>query len=658
MPGNSKLGDHFDNYRVAKGGRHYACSCQTHNGGEYRKFCTHAYAVALAEYDGVVVDAVREVEPEPEPEPVEEEPLHEALGVLEPEKQPEVVLPTPSRAASPPPDISEEAIRAVPLPDGATEPYPSQIEALKQILEGFQHHDLVVLDGPTGTGKTWIGWAVAHLLDPGGTTAYLAQDKALQDQFLQDYGVYGARTIKGRANYTPQISTVTAWDGSLTTVTCEDCDLRSKKCSFCPDPAACSYTVAKQEAATAPVAVLNYAYFVREAASPYPKFSGRKLVIADECDVIEGQILNYVTVTYSERLRDRLHLGQPRKLDDDTGEAYVEWLDEIVLPALKREHERLKADKRLDRVKRSRQLKASAARIDKTKQLIDEIPEGAWVLDGYYKDRRRGPKRGPLVFKPVMVNDHGRRALFRHGEKWLLMSATPIDPELLVRDIGWDKSFETVVAPMPFDKERRKVYAAPIATLRWKDRETEVPKMLKGIEAVLDAWDERAIIHTVSYQMTREVHDYLERRGHKVFTYQESAQKEAIIKAFGQTPGAVLVGPSIGRGTDFKGDLARVNIIAKVPFPSLGDKRINRRLYMPGGDRWYATQTIRELVQMTGRTTRGRDDWSVTYILDGQFFRLFSDHSRLFPNWLREALDMSVTKDTIMSGRIPTYSFE
>lgn len=95
----------------------------------------------------------------------------------------------------------------------------------------------------------------------------------------------------------------------------------------------------------------------------------------------------------------------------------------------------------------------------------------------------------------------------------------------------------------------------------------------------------------------------------------------------------------MARGVDLKGDACRVQVIAKVPFPSLADKQVSARMRLPGGDTWYKVQTVREMVQMTGRGVRSETDHAVTYVLDEQFQRVWSQSKRLFPQWWREAVD-------------------
>ncbi len=101
----------------------------------------------------------------------------------------------------------------------------------------------------------------------------------------------------------------------------------------------------------------------------------------------------------------------------------------------------------------------------------------------------------------------------------------------------------------------------------------------------------------------------------------------------------MIVAPSLDRGVDFKGDDCRVQIIAKVPYPYLGDKQIKARMNLEDGQQWYTVRTIRDLVQMTGRGVRSETDYCTTYILDRGFGRLFDMNKRLIPAWWREAVN-------------------
>jgi Rad3-related DNA helicase len=101
----------------------------------------------------------------------------------------------------------------------------------------------------------------------------------------------------------------------------------------------------------------------------------------------------------------------------------------------------------------------------------------------------------------------------------------------------------------------------------------------------------------------------------------------------------VLVSPSMDRGVDLPGDECRAIIIAKVPYPDLGDPQVNKRVYAStDGNRWYAHKAVSKIIQMAGRGVRSETDYASTYILDEQFDRLYTQYKGMFPPWFKEAI--------------------
>src|SRR5215469_5482042 len=76
---------------------------------------------------------------------------------------------------------------------------PHQITAVNQILRAFEMGArCVVLDAPTGSGKTLIAEAVRRMLRVE-TAAYVCSGKELQKQFEGDFPY--SYLLMGRANY-------------------------------------------------------------------------------------------------------------------------------------------------------------------------------------------------------------------------------------------------------------------------------------------------------------------------------------------------------------------------------------------------------------------------------------------------------------------------
>jgi Rad3-related DNA helicase len=100
----------------------------------------------------------------------------------------------------------------------------------------------------------------------------------------------------------------------------------------------------------------------------------------------------------------------------------------------------------------------------------------------------------------------------------------------------------------------------------------------------------------------------------------------------------VLVSPSMTEGVDLKGDLSRFQIVCKVPYPSLGDKLVRKR--MNKWKWWYPLQTAKTIIQAIGRSVRSSEDYAITYILDSDWERFFSRNGNLFPESFKKTIQV------------------
>jgi ATP-dependent DNA helicase DinG len=172
-------------------------------------------------------------------------------------------------------------------------------------------------------------------------------------------------------------------------------------------------------------------------------------------------------------------------------------------------------------------------------------------------------------------------------------------------------------------------------------------------EILADNYGVKSLVHTVSYDWN----DLLYRTllpvfGKKyLFTYDHAQGRQTAINNFNTASKGVLLAPSLERGIDLPYDACRLVLVTKVPFPYLGDKQVSARLYSKGGQSWYNTETIRSLIQMSGRGVRAADDFALTYILDKQFLTNIWKRSRhLLPGWYTEALIWDKTQTPSLSS--------
>jgi len=461
---------------------------------------------------------------------------------------------------------------------------------------------------------------------------YLCTTKQLQEQLLKDFPY--ARTLYGRNNYHCLL-----FYKMFPVINAEHC-VDSEK-TPCRQKNKCPYMIEKIKALSAPLAILNTSYFLHEvnyAKNKYPKsFSGVPYLIIDECDTVENQLMSFVEFTITNKQLERLNVPPPRF--KTKFESWLEWGNPTLI-TLQRE-------------------------LDKLEEVIGQIGEDSWNTVSF-NDLRRAKELDRLIsklsffvknvdmnwvwypeidkwaFKPVWVSRFSEYALWRHAGKILGMSATILDPVQFDRNVGLSmhkRGADYLALPSLFPKENRPIYFQPSANMTFKTMDVELPKLVVAIDRILDKYpNDKGLVHTVSYHVKEYLVQNL-RNKKRLTTHNTKDRAEKLAEFKKSTEPLVMVSPSMDRGIDLPQEECRFIIIAKIPFPSLGDPQIKKRVYASqDGDRWYAYHTISTIIQSSGRGVRSKTDFADTYILDEQFQRLYEKNRDLFPGWFKEAL--------------------
>jgi len=673
VDGDPKLGDSYSDYMVTLPQRstHYDCECQTHYGGQYRKFCSHILAVIYhREDEGDQVFDEPSYDEDTQPPQASES--REELG----EKIPAEEIPvssTPHPQLTPEPTFVSIAGRTPqdllstngePLIKDQFSSFRShQVPAIEEVVNLFNAgFKVVMLEAPTGTGKTLISESVRRLMLR--SAVYTCTTKTLQDQIVGDFEY--ARILKGRNNYPtfdnpsiaadvctkaaarlpacpkcPGWSKGTSWDDQPDDHDDErdqDPDNVSLHCHFCHPVHQCAYEQAKGEAMRASLAVLNTSYLLHEANGP-GRFSKQDLIILDEADMLEGELMSYVEVEISKKRRDHLYVGKPEYVTKE--ESWVRWLDDRVAPAVAGDIADLRGQIKskgpipslLRKLKSARNL---ASKMDWLTQPTEEEDHNltGWILN---------ESNGNYGFKPVRVADYAQALLWRHSRKFLLMSATIVSPEQMAADLGLvDGEWAVATVPSTFPVDRRPIALSSVGKLSRDTKSWSYPAAADRVVEIANKHrGERILVHTVSYELNKIIFNRLRRtvHGDRIETYFSARDRQDALARYLDNPASILLSPSFERGVDLPHDACRIVVVAKIPYPYLGDKQIKaRRFGTFDGSQWYSVQTIRTLCQMTGRGMRSADDWCISYILDGSFNDLYGPNRRLFPSWWSEAV--------------------
>ncbi len=547
---------------------------------------------------------------------------------------------------------------ATPWPDWFDGFRPGQEQAVAEIVEAFQDgFKVVFLEAPTGSGKTLIGDAVRRAYAPE-KSVYCVTTKTLQKQIAQDFPY--ADVLMGRSNY-PTLN-----GGSW--VDCGDCTQgmdvygcvagcdpdevqKETHCHYCHPMMDCPYRKAREAASESELPVLNLQYFLT-ATNKAGNWVDRELVIIDEADALEEELMRFIDLTITPRQQREMNLGLPKKKTKP--ESWLEWAFEAeraIYRTIKMLEDRLyDRDGKLD-LKVVRKRKRYQEMYDRVIQLQKPLPsldgvrlreiEGGWVYDENMR------KEGAFAtFKSILLDRQAPDVLWKHGKKFLLMSATIISASRMAGDMGIpDNDWTYVRMDSSFDWRRRMVFVNTAGNMAMKEKETEWPKTAKRVaELIREHPGVRILVHTVSYALTKVIEDaiaeYAPKDRRRVFTYYSAKDRNEALDRYLERHDGVLLASSFERGVDLHEDACRLIIIPKVPFPYLGDKQIAARLYGHGraGREWYEMTTVRTICQMTGRGMRSANDFCEAYILDRQFTRIWKDSRYLFPKWWAEAV--------------------
>jgi ATP-dependent DNA helicase DinG len=514
---------------------------------------------------------------------------------------------------------------------------PQQLETVARIAASTKK--VVIVQAPMGIGKSLIAAGLQRLTET--PLLYTVMTKFLQDQIERDFPY--AAVFKGQRNYPcakwpDRFPLITAAEctKSPTKRVCRGCHYESEWCedaikneTACPCIAECEYHIAKKRAIGADLAVLNLPLFLTEANFVGGFSLKSEWTVIDEGDECENALLSFVNIEMSGSVLTKLRISPPSK--KTVVASWIDWAKDHAIPVVSERLLRLRNQTAVESMREEKDLE----RLLRKLKFFEGEASDNWL---FMPDE----EKSGFVFKPIYVREYAQEFLWKHVKKCLVMSATIIDHKQWCRDMGVDAADAEFIDLMsPFAPEKRKVVYLPSADMTHRNAAESWPRMVKAVDAVLSEYPPtKTLIHTVSYALanaiiSRSVHN------RRMLSHGSATERDKSIRKFIESGSPlVMVSPSLSRGLDLYGDLCRLNIICKVAYPHLGDKQVAARLYGDKfhGRNWYLVQTVRTIIQQSGRSTRSADDWSVTVILDQQFGRLYSENRRLFPRYWRDAL--------------------
>jgi Rad3-related DNA helicase len=223
----------------------------------------------------------------------------------------------------------------------------------------------------------------------------------------------------------------------------------------------------------------------------------------------------------------------------------------------------------------------------------------------------------------------------REVEKIVLMSGTISKKD--IEQLGLSrKRILYIEGKSPIHTDNRPIVIEPIVSVTHGNIDIAVPQLAEYIKEIAAHYErQKGIVHA-TYQLAYLLRKHLtgprfifHDRDNKTERYQE-------FRNAGSDSGKVLIASGMYEGIDLPEDLGRWQIIAKVPWQSLGNPAIKHLAELD--PEWFNWETIKTLVQAAGRICRTPEDFGATFIPDKTFLRLITEAKSQFPKYFLDAL--------------------
>lgn len=520
-------------------------------------------------------------------------------------------------------------------------PTDQQCNLIEKIEKGLETNKFVVCCAPTGSGKSLLAKTVAGLADKPSDemreliTSYAAfkQDfsgnytyedecksqpafgafvltitKSLQDQYMSLFS--SADMLKGKANYICNVD-------DTFTVDLAPCTFASAIKEDCLSKNKCAYYNARTTALLSEFATLNYKMFMA-----LPSHVKRKnIIICDEASELEEELVRQFSaeINYDKLSQYNIEINT---LITDNKERARTWIYQLIDKVNQAADDILAvAAKKLGLVSKSDKIKYQYLKsLHSSLTTIDSL----WDKCDYIIDQ----DVTKVTLTPLHANILAQN-VFQYADKVILMSATIIDHKHFASSLGI-KEYAYVEEKSDFDPEKSPIYVSSAFKLNYQNLKSELPKISEAIKKIVAHHkDDKGVIHTHTQDITNILRDKLSRDERFLFRDVNTNNEELLKQHSLSSDPTVLVSPSLTYGVDLKDDLARFQIIVKLPFLPLSSKRIKKMFELD--KTWYENKMLNSIVQAAGRATRSKDDHSVTYILDGNFINIIRRSGNRLP---------------------------
>jgi ATP-dependent DNA helicase DinG len=547
------------------------------------------------------------------------------------------------------------------------------LEEIEQALKsGFKY---IFLEAPAGFGKSPVAIALARYL---GSSHICTATKDLQAQYSRDFPFI--RQVKGKSNFICIIKDEMGLDETCNYGPClkddgYDCiyktklgdykvqgegtkyetveldhfaqkkyidKLKSQSRIIQLDWKPCHYYHQKWIALKSSHTIYNYKYFLSDLFYSN-SMQKRQLLVLDEAHTVESEVADFKSFTvFNEGLTGflpKLSIPYESEYDIETWIAFGTELREKLLIFIDKASTIL--EKNIEQYPFTEKNLIDA--ITKEKNLTTVIEDmrtnkDNWIVTSVEKTANNQLRK--VLVTPIDVSSYFKEILDK-GSISLFMSATILSKDYLCK-IGGIKSDQVKfirVQESNFPLKNRPIYLMNVAWLNAKTMNQSLPAIANAVNNIMTTHkNEKGIIHTTSYSQLRFIKENISKENaiRLIETGSKFDRNEMLEKHYKSSKPTVLISPSLYLGVDLKDNLSRFQIIVKVPYADLTDRKIS--VMKQRDPNWYTWNAILKLVQAYGRSIRSKEDFANTYILDSSITFLLKQAKEMSPKWFSDAI--------------------
>lgn len=475
------------------------------------------------------------------------------------------------------------------LPEKFTKFFPWQLPVAMEIVNAFKSHRFVFLQAPPGIGKSVINFIVSLLLD--ARLCYLVPTKALARQVMSEFGSM-LTEVHGHSNY-PCASIIPEHEY----FDCRD----GRNCQYRQDIANLRDTRSN--------VLTNYAHHLTLGANQMLGDNGLgtfDLLICDEGHTLKNWLSDFTAIKLKPILLGLLGITQYPK--SKIIYQWQEWALENYLALNRSEFD------------------------PEQKKLVDRVKLTLWRVANHVTDNWICVDRPDhYLLHPVWARGFNENA-FQGIANVLLTSATIFHSEHIPLGIKRD-DVKFIEIPSQFPPERRPFIYCPAEFVDYRMTTTTWGNLVRKVDGLIEARsDVKGIVQTKSFDRADDY--YFASRLKPQIILDQRGPIHQRLKLFKSSPApSTFVSPRIEEGHDFAGDLARYNIITKLPRLDKRDPVTAARIKEFSG--YQDNETLQSLIQGYGRVDRNMKDWGETIIVDKHFEGFLK--RRTLPKYIMDA---------------------